>query len=101
MGDHNGQQFVYVYFEDQPARRSPLSCLLKMRRGGSRPISAKLPELFIRGGKALRHRITMSGGTHGCLGHLLSTAKGWRAYDADDKPLGTLAVQAVLTRQRS
>lgn len=41
-------------------------------------------------------------GTHGCLGHVLATAKGHKAYDADDKPLGTFpdqsaAVQAVLT----
>jgi hypothetical protein len=44
-------------------------------------------------------------GVHGCLGHLLNTAKGWKAYDADDKPLGifpdqTAAVQAVLTLAR-
>jgi hypothetical protein len=41
-------------------------------------------------------------GTHGCLGHLLNTAKGWKAYDANDKALGTFpdqsaAVSAVLT----
>jgi hypothetical protein len=44
-------------------------------------------------------------GTHGCLGHLLNTVKGWKAYDGDDKPLGTFpdqtaAVQAVLTLGR-
>jgi hypothetical protein len=40
-------------------------------------------------------------GTHGCLGHLLNTAKGWKAYDANDKALGTFpdqpaALSAVL-----
>jgi hypothetical protein len=44
-------------------------------------------------------------GTHGCVGHLLNTAKGWKAYDANDKALGTFpdqtaAVQVVLTLGR-
>jgi hypothetical protein len=43
--------------------------------------------------------------THGCVGHLLNTAKGWKAYDADDRALGTFptqsdAVSAVLTLAR-
>jgi hypothetical protein len=42
--DHNGQQLAYVYFEDEPGRRSVRSYSLKMRREGLRPIS-KLPEL--------------------------------------------------------
>ena len=30
-------------------------------------------------------------GAHGCLDHLPKTEKGWKAYDADDRPLGTRA----------
>jgi hypothetical protein len=41
-------------------------------------------------------------GTHGCVGCVLRTAKGWRGFDAADKCLATFptqadAVSAVLT----
>jgi hypothetical protein len=44
-------------------------------------------------------------GVHGCLGHLLHTARGWRAFDSNDKAIGTFptqsdAAQAVLTLGR-
>jgi hypothetical protein len=43
-------------------------------------------------------------GQAGCAGHLLRSAKGFRAFDADSKELGTfedaaLAAQALLDQQ--
>ena len=37
--DQNGQQLAYVYFEDEPGRRSPAKPLTKDKHGGSRRIS--------------------------------------------------------------
>lgn len=42
-------------------------------------------------------------GTHGCVGHLLRSARGFRACDANDKEIGTypnaeLAAAALLER---
>jgi hypothetical protein len=34
--DANGQQLAYVYFEDEPGRKSTANLLPKMRRGGLR-----------------------------------------------------------------
>jgi hypothetical protein len=34
--DHNGQQLAYVYFEDEPGRRSAAKLLSKDGRGASR-----------------------------------------------------------------
>jgi hypothetical protein len=45
--DHSGQALAYVYFEDEPGRRSAAKrCSRRTRRGGSRPPMAKLPELL-------------------------------------------------------
>jgi hypothetical protein len=44
--DHNGQQFAYVYFEEEPGRRSAAKLLSK---DGARRIAAnvaKLPHLL-------------------------------------------------------
>jgi hypothetical protein len=36
--DHNGQQLAYVYFEDEPGRRSAAKLLRLMRPGGLRSV---------------------------------------------------------------
>jgi hypothetical protein len=35
--DHNGQQLAYVYFEEEPGRRSVAKLLTKDEHGGLRP----------------------------------------------------------------
>ena len=42
-------------------------------------------------------------GAHSCVGHLLRTVKGFKAYDWEDRPIGTyptpdLAVAALMER---
>jgi len=44
--DHNGQRLAYVYFEDEPGRRSAAKLLTNDEAAGSRQTSAKLPELL-------------------------------------------------------
>jgi hypothetical protein len=44
-------------------------------------------------------------GKNVCLGHLLKTARGWRAFDRQDAELGTFesedAAAAALTKQQT
>jgi hypothetical protein len=35
--DHSEQQLAYVYFEDEPGRRSAAKCSAKTRHGGLQP----------------------------------------------------------------
>ena len=44
-GDHDGQQLAYVYFEDEPGRRSAAKLLTKNEARRVAEIIAKLPEL--------------------------------------------------------
>jgi hypothetical protein len=46
--DHNGQKLAYVYFEDEPGRRSAAKLLTRDERDGLLQISPKLPELLSR-----------------------------------------------------
>jgi hypothetical protein len=43
--DHNGQKLAYVYFEDEPGRRSVAKLLSKDEARGIAANTAKLPEL--------------------------------------------------------
>ena len=47
MRDHNGQQLAYVYFEDEPGRRSAAKLLSKNEARRIAANIAKLP-VFIR-----------------------------------------------------
>jgi hypothetical protein len=47
VGDHNGQQLAYVYFEDAPGRRSAAKLLTKAEARRIADNIAKLPE-FLR-----------------------------------------------------
>jgi hypothetical protein len=44
--DHNGQQLAYVYFEDEPGRRSAAKLLTKDEARRIASNIAKLPGLF-------------------------------------------------------
>jgi hypothetical protein len=44
--DHNGQQLAYVYFEDEPGRRSAAKLLMKDEAPRIAANIAKLPDLL-------------------------------------------------------
>jgi hypothetical protein len=47
VGDGNDQQFAYVYFEDEPGRRSAAKLLTWMRRGELRQACIRWAEIWL------------------------------------------------------